>query len=100
MKKTVRIFWRIFIGGFVAFILLIILANFGVFGKMPTLDELENPSMLQASEVYAEDGTLMGKYYRESGNRSIVKYSDISKHVIDALVATEDKRYYSHLVLI
>ena len=96
MKKTVRFFWRIFIVGFAAFVALVILANFGVFGKMPTLNDLENPSMLQSSEVYAEDGTLMGKYYRENGNRSLVKYSDISKHVIDALVATEDKRYYNH----
>ena len=96
MKKTVSIFWRIFIAGFAVFVLLIILANFGVFGKMPTLNDLENPSMLQSSEVYAEDGTLMGKYYRENGNRSLVNYSDISKHVINALVATEDKRYYSH----
>jgi penicillin-binding protein 1A len=63
---------------------------------MPTLDDLENPSMLQSSEVYAEDGTLMGKYYRENGNRSLVKYNDISPNVINALVATEDKRYYSH----
>ena len=61
MKKAVRIFWRLFAGGLIAFILLIILANFGVFGKMPSLNELENPSILQASEVYAEDGTLMGK---------------------------------------
>lgn len=72
------------------------MANFGVFGKMPSLAELENPSILQASEVYAEDGTLMGKYYTERGNRSNVKYRDISKHVIDALVATEDERFYSH----
>lgn len=52
--------------------------------------------MLQSSEVYAEDGTLMGKYYRENGNRSVVKYNDISRYVIDALIATEDKRFYSH----
>ncbi len=96
MKKAVRIFWRIFAGGFIVFVLLILLANFGVFGKMPTLDDLENPSILQASEVYAEDGTLMGKYYTERGNRSNVKYRDISKHIIDALVATEDERFYSH----
>ncbi|HRE38814.1 MAG TPA: transglycosylase domain-containing protein [Chitinophagaceae bacterium] len=96
MKKAVRIFWRIFFGGFAAFILLIILANFGVFGKMPSLTDLENPSILQASEVYAEDGTLMGKYYTERGNRSNVKYKDISRHVVDALVATEDERFYSH----
>lgn len=96
MKKAVRIFWRIFIGGFAAVIILIFMANFGVFGKMPSLAELENPSILQASEVYAEDGTLMGKYYTERGNRSNVKFRDISKHVIDALVATEDERFYKH----
>ena len=96
MKKAVRIFWRIFAGGFIAFTLMVILAIFGVFGKMPTLQELENPSMLQASEVYSEDGTLMGKYYTEKGNRSNVEFRDISKHVINALVATEDERFYSH----
>jgi penicillin-binding protein 1A len=96
MKKTVRIFWRVFAGGVIAFILLIVLANFGVFGKMPSLAELENPSILQSSEVYAADGTLMGKYYRERGNRSSVKYRDISRHVIDALIATEDERFYKH----
>ena len=96
MKKTVRIFWRIFGVGFILFIALVLMANFGVFGKMPSLSELENPSILQASEVYAEDGTLMGKYYTERGNRSNVKYSDISTHVIDALVATEDERFHQH----
>ena len=96
MKKPVRIFWRIFAVGFILFIALVLMANFGVFGKMPSLSELENPSILQASEVYAEDGTLMGKYYTERGNRSNVKYSDISTHVIDALVATEDERFHQH----
>lgn len=96
MKKTVRIFWRIFLFGIAAFVLLIVLINFGLFGKMPSIEQLQNPSILQASEVYAEDGTLMGKYYMENGNRSIVKYRDISQHVIDALVSTEDKRFYDH----
>lgn len=96
MKKAVRIFWSIFIGGLSLFIILLLMANFGVFGKMPTLSDLENPSILQASEVYAEDGTLMGKYYRENGNRSVVKYRDISPHIINALIATEDKRFYAH----
>jgi penicillin-binding protein 1A len=96
MKKTVRIFWRIFLGCFAFFILLIALANFGVFGKMPSLKELENPSIVQASEVYAMDGTLMGKYYTERGNRTNVKYRDISPHLINALISTEDERFYSH----
>lgn len=96
MKKSVRIFWRIFLFGFLAFVLVIVLANFGVFGKMPSLHELENPSIQQASEVIANDGTLMGKYYTERGNRSNVKYRDISPNVINALIATEDERFYNH----
>ncbi|HZI52779.1 MAG TPA: transglycosylase domain-containing protein, partial [Chitinophagaceae bacterium] len=96
MKKSVRFFWRLFLFGFAAFILLIALANFGVFGNMPSLQELENPSIQQASEVIANDGTLMGKYYTERGNRSNVKYRDISSNVTNALIATEDERFYTH----
>ncbi len=96
MKKSVRIFWRIFLFGFLAFVLIIVLANFGVFGKMPSLQDLENPTIHQASEVIANDGTLMGKYYTERGNRSNVKYRDISPNVINALIATEDERFYDH----
>src|SRR6185295_15238739 len=96
IRRSVRIFWRVFLIGFGLFFLMILMANFGVFGKMPSLKDLENPSILQASEVYAMDGTLMGKYYTERGNRSNVKYRDISKHVIDALISTEDERFYRH----
>ncbi|MBZ5856728.1 penicillin-binding protein 1A [Flavihumibacter profundi] len=96
MKQTVKVFWKIFFIGLAGFALLILLINFGLFGKLPSLSELENPSILQATEVYAADGTLMGKYFREKGNRSNVEYRDISKHVINALVATEDERFYEH----
>lgn len=96
MKRSVKIFWRVYFIAIAAFILFIFLLNYGVFGKMPSLEELENPSVLQASEVYADDGTLMGKYYLSNGNRSVVGYHDISPNVINALVATEDKRFYDH----
>lgn len=96
MKKSVRIFWMILWGGLGLFVLIILLAIIGVFGKLPSLKELENPTIMQSSEVFAADGTLMGKYYRERGNRSNVNYRDISKHVIHALVATEDERFYDH----
>ncbi len=95
-KNYSAAFWKLFLYGTAAFILLLILINFGVFGKMPSLAQLENPSIVEASEVLAEDGTLMGKYYKERGNRSVVEYKDISKNVIQALVATEDKRFYEH----
>lgn len=96
MKKSNRIFWTVFFSGFGAFVLFIVLCILGVFGKLPSLKELENPSILQSSEVFAADGTLMGKYYSERGNRSNVVYRDISPHVINALVATEDERFYDH----
>jgi penicillin-binding protein 1A len=95
-QRAVRIFWIACLAGLGILSLVVLLAIFGVFGKMPSLKQLENPTMLQSSEVYASDGTLMGKYYRERGNRSNVNYKDISRHVINALVATEDVRFYSH----
>lgn len=94
MKRSVRILWRVFLFGFGAVLLVLLLANFGVFGKMPSLEELENPEADLASEVISADGVLMGKYYKE--NRSEVKYSDISPNVFNALVATEDERFFDH----
>lgn len=96
MTHAVRIFWKIVWWGLAAVLLLLILINIGLFGRMPSLSQLENPSVMQASEVFAVDGTLMGKYYRDRGNRSNVLYQDISKHVVHALVATEDERFYEH----
>lgn len=96
MSRSVRIFWNIFLWGFLALVTLLLLINFGVFGKMPSLAQLENPSITLATEVYGDDGTSMGKYFLVKGNRSNVQYKDISRHVIDALVATEDERFYDH----
>ena len=96
MAKPVRIFWRVFFIGIALFILFLFSINLGLFGKMPSLGQLENPAITLATEVYADDGTLMGKYYRERGNRSNVDYKDISPHAIHALVATEDERFYQH----
>jgi penicillin-binding protein 1A len=96
MSRPVRIFWKIFLIGFGSFVLFLALLNWGVFGEMPSLTELENPNIIQASEVYGDDGTLMGKYVKEKGNRRNVDYNDISKNVIQALIATEDKRFYDH----
>jgi len=94
MRRSVKIFWRIFFWGFGAVILLLLLINLGWLGEMPSIDDIENPSALQASQVFADDGTPMGKYYIE--DRVNVQGKDISKHVINALVATEDKRFYEH----
>lgn len=94
MKKSVKILWRIFLFGFGFFLLLLLLANFGVFGSMPSISDLQNPSASQSSQLYADDGTLMGKYYLE--DRVNVNFKDISPYIIKALVATEDERFYDH----
>lgn len=94
MSKPVRIFWRIFFWGFAGFILLLLMINWGWLGAMPDLEDIENPTASLASQVFAQDGTPMGKYYIE--DRVNADYKDISKYVINALVATEDKRFYVH----
>ncbi|MCB0572262.1 MAG: transglycosylase domain-containing protein [Phaeodactylibacter sp.] len=66
----------------------------GAFGKLPTEDSLSSVTQYTASEIYAADSTLLGRYYFE--NRSNVRYKDISPHFINALVATEDARYFEH----
>lgn len=94
MNKYVKMMWRLFWGGFALVVLLFLCANFGLFGKMPSLSELEHPQADLASEIISADGKLMGKYYSE--NRSEVKYNEISPNVINALIATEDERFYEH----
>ena len=94
MSKSVKIFWRIFLGGFGFFLFLLFIINMGWLGAMPDLEDIENPTASLASQVFADDGTPMGKYYVE--DRIMTDYKDISKYAINALVATEDKRFYEH----
>lgn len=94
VSTPVRIFWKFFFYAWGSFFVLILLIYFGLFGKLPSIEELQNPAMMSSSEIYAEDGTLMGKFYLK--DRINVKYQDISPNVIKALVATEDERFYEH----
>jgi penicillin-binding protein 1A len=87
-------FWKIFfysLGGVFAFFLL---ASWGVFGSMPSFEELENPNSNLATEIISSDGVVLGKFYNE--NRTSIKYKDLPKHLVDALVSTEDERFYDH----
>lgn len=94
MKRPVRLLWRIFIIGILLIGLLIISIDMGWLGYMPKMSELENPSSAVSTEVLANDGTLLGRYYVQ--DRSTSKYSEISKNVFNALIATEDERFYEH----
>ncbi|MCU0328396.1 MAG: transglycosylase domain-containing protein [Chitinophagales bacterium] len=93
-KELYKKFWK----GFIAFYLLIILfflaLNFGLFGKMPSIDDLKNPRNSVASEVYSEDGALIGKIYTE--NRLPVTFNELPDNLVNALIATEDSRFYAH----
>lgn len=94
MTKSVKILWSVFFIGLVLVVLIFAGASWGLFGKMPSIQDLENPEADLASEIISSDGKLMGKYYSE--NRSEVKYSEISPNIIHALIATEDQNFYEH----
>lgn len=87
-------FWHIFLYTLGGIFLFFILASWGVFGSMPSFEDLENPDSNLATEVISADGVTIGKFYNE--NRTMVKYSDLPKHLVDALIATEDERFYEH----
>ena len=93
-RNWVRLFWKYYLIAAGIFLLFILMLNFGWIGDMPDLDDIENPTASLASQVYAQDGTPMGKFYLE--DRISVKYRDISPYLLQALVATEDKRFYDH----
>lgn len=92
--KFLRLLWIGAFGGLLLLSLLITAIGMGWFGQLPPIEELENPTTQLASEIYAEDGTLMGKYYFQ--NRSNANYEDLSPQLINALIATEDIRFYEH----
>ena len=93
-KKYIKWFWRIVIGGVFLAILPFLLASWGLLGHMPTFEELENPENNLATEVISIDGKTLGKYAVE--NRTPIKYKDIPQNLVEALVATEDERFYNH----
>jgi len=93
-KRSVKILWYSFFILIVLFALVIVMINFGMLGYMPTMSELENPSSAISSEVLATDGTMIGRYYVQ--DRSTCKHSEISNNVYNALIATEDARFYDH----
>jgi penicillin-binding protein 1A len=90
----IKWFWILILGGTGSIILIFLLASWGVFGPLPTFEELENPEKNLATEVISIDGQTLGKYAYE--NRTPVKYKDLPQNLVNALVATEDERFYEH----
>ena len=82
------------LGGFISVSLLFLLASWGVFGTLPTFEELENPEKNLATEVISSDGVTLGKYAFK--NRTPVGFKDLPDNLVHALIATEDERFYEH----
>ena len=94
-SKHVRWFWMAFTVGILAIILLFLLASWGALGDMPDYTRLENPETNLATEIISSDDITLGKFYFDD-NRTPVGFGDLPKNLVDALVATEDTRYYEH----
>jgi len=98
MKKyrfQILLFWFLFSVGVVSMYGLFYLASIGKFGEMPDFRQLENPKTNFASEIISSDNEVLGKYYFND-NRTPIKYEDINTKTVEALIATEDERFYSH----
>ena len=94
-SKYIRRFWMLFAAGLLAAILLFLSASWGLLGEMPDHTVLENPRTNLASEVISSDNKTLSKFYFED-NRTPVGFNDLPKNLVDALVATEDIRFYEH----
>ena len=92
--RAVRWFWILIISPIALILILLFLIRIGVFGKLPTFEELENPKSNLATEIYSQDGEMIGSFFVQ--NRSYVDYEELSPALIAALVSTEDVRFYSH----
>ena len=95
-KRFNIIFWGVFASPFIFMIVIFILISRGKLGYMPDFEELENPNINLATQVISGDGVVLGSFYYKNQNRTFVDYEDLPQHLVDALIATEDIRYYKH----
>ena len=94
-KNLVFIFWLCFILFFTALIALFSFAAKGYLGKMPDLIQLENPKTNLATQIISSDNQILGKYYFRD-NRTPIFFNELPKNLVEALISTEDERFYEH----
>ena len=94
IKYYKKKFWKVFFYGLGGVLVFFLFASWGLFGSMPSFEDLENPDSNLATEIISSDGVILGKYFEK--NRSQLKYSDLPKNLVQALIATEDERFYEH----
>ncbi len=93
-KILVRTLWIGIISPFAIIIISLLLVGMGVFGELPSFEELESPKSNVATNIISEDGKNIGSFFIQ--NRSFVSYEELSENLVDALIATEDARYHNH----
>ena len=95
-KKFIKTLWML-LGGCVALVaIFFFLIWFGIIGYSPDIDNLQNPISKSASQVFSADGKIMGTYNFDRSNRIPISYNKLSPYLVQALVATEDVRFYDH----
>ncbi len=95
-RRIIIAMWTAFVVGVVAIFFFFFLVYNGRIGYMPPIEDLKNPQDRFASVIYSADGEELGRYFANTGNRVYAEINDISQHVIDALLATEDSRFMEH----
>ena len=95
-KKIIYFLWGTLILGILSSFLCFLAIWFGWIGYMPPIEELQNPINRFATQIYSSDGKVIGTWNQNRENRVNVSYSELSPHLVHALVATEDIRFYDH----
>ena len=94
-RREIKLFWYVFLFGLFSLVGVFVAAGFGLLGKMPEFRQLENPKTNLATQIFSSDNKIIGKFYYND-NRTPLDYEEVPKDLIDALIATEDERFYSH----
>ncbi|MDB9899426.1 transglycosylase domain-containing protein [Flavobacteriaceae bacterium] len=94
-KAALRFFWAVFALGILSVITLFSSAALGLLGQMPELKQLENPKTNLATQILSSDGVVLGKFYFND-NRTPIAFDALPKNLVNALIATEDERFFSH----
>ena len=94
-KSYVALLWGLYLIPLSFVVIVFMSAATGKLGEMPSIEQLENPKTNLATTIYSSDGIVLGKFYLND-NRTPINFSQLPKNIIDALIATEDERFYSH----
>ena len=94
-KKFIWAFWFLFLTTLLSVVTIFGIAAYGYFGPMPPLEQLENPKTNLATQIISSDGEILGKFYFND-NRTPITFNELPQNLVQALISTEDERYYDH----